>query len=246
MSRAPDQLAPSWLPRQQRRNVDRALRKLFHRNACSFCGEGFEHNHPSAAGFDAQGNVVLAGECCFDRLAKIFGMGLYSDRPYDFMSPRKPEPGIQPPPEQIIDAIVTWQKAIADSDKRLDGVERRGGGMRASEVVLLEHPWKTDDKHWFEQNPSRSHRARMPFPGEVDKMVAATPSGRVLVMLVRQVKPGARLRGACDLSADLSPLPDDETVIHALFDLATQHEAGSRDGAALCALVKRYAAEGAS
>jgi len=36
------------------------------------------------------------------------------------------------------------------------------------------------------------------------------------------------------------PLPDDETVIHALFDLATQHEAGSRDHEALRALVEKY------
>jgi hypothetical protein len=70
MTRAPDQLAPSWLPQQQRRRIDHQLRKLPHRDGCSFCGGPFKHNSGTAAGFDAQGNVALAGECCFDRLAE--------------------------------------------------------------------------------------------------------------------------------------------------------------------------------
>ena len=41
MNRAPDQLAPSRLSRQQRRRLDRALRKLFHQNKCLFCGSSF-------------------------------------------------------------------------------------------------------------------------------------------------------------------------------------------------------------
>jgi hypothetical protein len=47
MSRAPDQLAPTWLPRQQRRYVDRALRKLIRRNVCSLCGGAFRHREPN-------------------------------------------------------------------------------------------------------------------------------------------------------------------------------------------------------
>jgi hypothetical protein len=47
MNRAPDQLAPSRLPRQQRRRLDRALRKLFHQNKCSFCGSSFARKNGS-------------------------------------------------------------------------------------------------------------------------------------------------------------------------------------------------------
>src|SRR6516164_4170143 len=71
------ELAPRWLSRAQRRYVNRELRKLIHRNVCSLCGGTFKHNTPTASGFDVQGDVALAGECCFDRLTEIFAMGLY-------------------------------------------------------------------------------------------------------------------------------------------------------------------------
>ena len=70
MNRAPDQLAPSRLSRQQRRRLDRQLRKLFRHDVCSICGNTFKHNSRTAAGFDAQGDVAVACECCFDRLAE--------------------------------------------------------------------------------------------------------------------------------------------------------------------------------
>ena len=72
-----DQFAPSWMPRSQRRHINRALGKLFRRNACSICGKAFEHNSPTAPGLDTHGTVVLAGECCASQVAQIFGMGLY-------------------------------------------------------------------------------------------------------------------------------------------------------------------------
>jgi hypothetical protein len=75
MSRAP-QLAPSWLPRQRRRHIDRALRKLMKRGACSICGSPFAPGSATAGGFDARGNVVLAGECCVSQVAEIFMTGL--------------------------------------------------------------------------------------------------------------------------------------------------------------------------
>ena len=74
MSRAPDQLAPSWLPRQQRRRIDRELHKLLRRDVCSICGSTFKHNSRTASGFDAHGNVAVAGECCIDRVVEIFGL----------------------------------------------------------------------------------------------------------------------------------------------------------------------------
>ena len=161
------ELAPSWLPRQQRRHVNRELHKLLRRGTCSICGSTLRHNSRTASGFDAQGDVVVAGECCMSRVAKIFTHGFYSARKYDFLSPTNTESSTntEPTSEQIAGAIALYQKAIAEADKGLTDVERRGGSIRASEVVLLDHPWKTDDKHWFEQNPSRSHRRTHTIPG---------------------------------------------------------------------------------
>ena len=44
MNRAPNSLAPSWLPRQQRRHIDRQLRRLMRPGTCSICGSPFRHN----------------------------------------------------------------------------------------------------------------------------------------------------------------------------------------------------------
>jgi hypothetical protein len=243
MNRAPDQLAPSRLSRQQRRRLDRALRKLFRHNVCSFCGSSFKHNSHTAGGLDAQGNVVLAGECCISRVAKIFALGCYSDRKYDFLLPTNTEPSTntEPTSEQIADAIALYQKAIAEADKALDGVEPLGGSPRAPQVTLLDYPWKRDDRDWFEQNPQRSHRARPPFPGEVDE---EAPLGQALIMLVRQVQPGVRRRASVFIDAEFLPLPEDEAVVHALFEAVTGHEAMPADRSALYALAEKYSVRG--
>ena len=89
MSRAPDSLAPSWLPRQQRRYIDRRLRQLMRRDTCSVCGSKLKHNTRTFSGLDTQGNVALAGECCADQVTNIFRMGFFSHRKYDFLSPRE-------------------------------------------------------------------------------------------------------------------------------------------------------------
>ena len=38
-------LAPPWLPRQQRRRIDRQLRRLMRRDTCSVCGTPFRIQH---------------------------------------------------------------------------------------------------------------------------------------------------------------------------------------------------------
>jgi len=80
----------------------------------------------------------------------------------------------------------------------------------------------SDDCDWFERNQERSHRARLPFPGELDEEAAKIPAGHALIVLVRQVAPGSRLRAAFYLNADLRPTADDEAVAQALFDLAVR------------------------
>jgi len=87
-----DQFARSWLPRQQRRHIDRALRKLIHRNACSLCGQPFQPGTATAPGFDASGTVALAGECCVDKLTEIWSGICGWSRP---MSPAARDPPSQ-------------------------------------------------------------------------------------------------------------------------------------------------------
>ena len=161
-----DQFAPSWMPRSQRRHVNRALSKLFRRDNCSICGAPFKHNSPTAPGLDARGHVVLAGECCANKVAQIFGMSLY-------------------------------QSTGSGTDRIVDDMMRHGGDMPIiPKLVLGDHAWKTDDRLWFERNPKRSHRIRMPFPGEADQQAVGSPSGSTLMILVRQLAPGSRARPA--------------------------------------------------
>ena len=84
----------------------------------------------------------------------------------------------------------------------------------------------------------------MPFPGEYDAEAAKTPAGHVLIVLVRQVEPGSRIRPRVYLSADLLPVPDDEAAAHALFEVAMRREAMPPDRQALCALTKKYSVHG--
>jgi hypothetical protein len=242
------QLAPSWLPRQQRRRVERELRKLIHSGVCSFCGNGFPHNSHTASGFNARGNVAVAGECCINRLSEIFALGLYSERRYDFLQPRAAttDEALEVTSEQAAGAIAAYQKVIADTDGRLDDVEQRGGGVHVSEVSLLDHPWKGDDRDWFRQNPSRAHRIRALFPDEVDETVIGPPPtpGCTSILLVRQVEPGTRLKTALFINADFLPLPDDEAIAHALFEVAAGREAVPHNGEALDTLIKKYRTRG--
>jgi hypothetical protein len=193
------------LSRQQRRRLERALPKLFERNVCSFCGNSFPHNSPTAGGFDAHGNVVLAGECCVHRVAQIFSLGLALNGAHQ-----------------------------ATADRIFDDANG----------VLHSHPWTSDDRQWFERNPQRSHRARPPFPGECDEEVAKTPASHALIMLLRQVEPGRRLRVAVPLGADLVPLLDDEAGVHGLFELAMGNEPMPPDRQALHVLIAKYAVRG--
>jgi hypothetical protein len=213
------------LSRAQRRYVNRELRKLHHRGVCSLCHGAFRHGGSTAPGFDAQGNVALACEGCISRLAEVFGMGLYL------------------PLERSAEAFAAH---IADTDQLLADIERRGGigaGMRPSKVNFHSTAWITNDDNWFAQNPTRSHRARMPIPGECDEKVATGPPGTTLVILVRQVKPGTRLRVGRFLGTNFLPVPDDEATIHALFEVAMGREPVPPDDEALRVLIEKYKME---
>lgn len=51
-----------------------------------------------------------------------------------------------------------------------------------------------DDARWFSQNPRRSHRIRPPVPGEFGIREPHTPKPLTRWVIVRQVKPGFRMR----------------------------------------------------
>jgi hypothetical protein len=209
----PNEFAPPWLPRSRRRHVNHALSKLFHRNSCSICGKPFESGSPTAPGFDANGTVVLAGACCVSQVAQIFGMGLH-------------------------------QGTTAGHDEVIADIARRGGDLPITpQLNLDDSPWKQDDADWFERNPKRSHRVRMPFPGEYDTEARDAPPGDALIVLVRQLKPGCRVRPGVYLNSDLLPVPDDEAVIHGLFEAAMRREPMPFDREGLARLSRKYAME---
>ena len=169
--------------------------------------------------------------------------GFFSDRKYDFLSPTSTEhpTNTEPTNEQLVKAITAYQKAISESDKVLDGVERSGGYAGVTpQVNVLDSPWKIDDREWFEQNQKRPHRLRMPFPGECDENAAKTPAEHTLIILVRQIEPRKRFRAAISISDKLLPVPADEATTHALLEVAMGREAMPPDRQALLHLVEKY------
>jgi hypothetical protein len=90
--------------------------------------------------------------------------------------------------------------------------------------VEREPPWKADDRQWFEAHPTRSHRFRGLFPGEMAAAIAEQtaevippPSGFSAV-IVRQLEPGTRRRVPVGANGPDSSLPDDEAFLHAFLD----------------------------
>jgi hypothetical protein len=240
--------APDWLPRRQRRAVDRRLRELWRREVCSACGSPFKHNSRVASGFDVHGNITLAGECCIDRVVEVFELGLVSDRGYDFLTSRSAEAAVAqsgaPTSAQIAGKIAADQKLIERADALLAGVERRGGVGPVGNVGLLGHPWKDDDRKWFERNPSRAHRMRPPFPGEDEDETTKAPAGHARVMLLRQVEPGRRLKFDFYIRTNLLPLPDTEAVANALFEVAARREPMPSGQQAFHKLIGKYSPNG--
>ena len=92
----------------------------------------------------------------------------------DWFSPCGAGSDSRPTNEQIAEVITLYQNALRQTDQCVDDAERRGGLGRPPMVDLLDSRWKADDRDWFARNPGRSHRARLPFPGEVDEQAAKT------------------------------------------------------------------------
>jgi hypothetical protein len=92
---------------------------------------------------------------------------------------------------------------------------------------MEEDPWKINDANWFKANPSRSHRLRSVFPGEIKTLSSFdVPPGHELQVLVRQLEPGHRVRIGFCRNLEL-PIPDVESLIHAMFDIVVENDAKS-------------------
>jgi len=233
------------MSRQQRRQFERQLRKLIRAGGdnCSLCGAEFQHNSRTFGGYDQGGKVALVGECCVERLHEIYTAGLFTCRNYDFLPVGQSVHGRALGNAKVAHALDVCQRAITEADEHVnDDLWRRGGVSRPphARISVLDHPWKKDDREWFDQHPERSHRARLPFAGEVTPEQFAGPEGHQLLLLLRQVEPGKRIKNGFFISNELLPVPDVEAVAHALFDIATRREPVPRNGEEMCALIERY------
>jgi hypothetical protein len=190
------------------------------------------------------GNIALVGECCVERLLEVHTAGLFSHRNYDFLPAGQNSMTRGLGAEEIMHAVDVCERAIAEADEEVkDDLWQRGGVNQPPHVRIsvLDHPWKKDDREWFEQHPERSHRARLPFAGEIDhQRCGSVPDGHRLLLLLRQVEPGKRIKSGFFISDELLPVPDVEAVAHALFDIATRREPVPRGGEAMGVLIKKY------
>lgn len=224
------------LSRQQRRRLERDIRKHIEKDGdhCSVCRAPFTHNSRTYGGVNAMGATALVGECCKSELQCIVATTIYysTGRGYDFLKGTASTPARAPLPGEI-EAL---QKLVDAADRQISDIQRRAGCSHPiTQINIGDSVWKEDDRVWFEQRPDRSHRVRTPYPGEIDDVVDV-PEGRELLFIIRQVAPGNRIKAGTLLNQEILPVPDEEAVIHALFDVA----ADGGDAAQLQTLIERY------
>lgn len=210
---------------------------------CSLCRGRFQHNHRSYGGVTSYGAVALVSECCASKLEVVITSGLYTSRPYaELHKQRNNGPVKELSSEQIEEVITAHQQRFAAIDELTDKVARQAGVP--AEKMMLHHDdddaaWKADDRTWFERNPTRSHRLRPVFPGEPSgRGNEAVPPGHELQVVVRQIEPGLRVRHSFFRNLEIDDFPDDEALLHALFDLVVENRWVSMHD--LCELAQKY------
>lgn len=204
---------------------------------CGICRVDLQHNCRTYGGIAVNNRVVLTSDCCVGKLECVMCSGVYVNRNIDaFMA-----------------ATSSLQSGVSAIDKMSDELMERGGVPFApSSVELRDTPWKTADALWFRKHPSRSHRLRPIYSGEIASLPRAlqfanVPENHRLEILVRQVAAGQRLRTAFFRNAQ-AIIPDEEAVIHALFDMVSNHECNGEavDSVRLGELIERYGKSGAT
>jgi hypothetical protein len=211
-----------------RRRVEREIREIMRQNGdhCSICGAPLEHNTRTFGGTVKDGTTVLTGDCCRKRIATIVLEGLFLDRQLDDLVDRLPLSNTGDASHKSVDvnrAVHAIQKVF--DDRQADGraVARRAGLAEGRAKLFTQTTaWKTDDAAWFEAHPDRSHRLRSLLGDEASasgfSALGAMPDRHEMQILVRQVEPGKRMRLPFGRNLDV-PIPDDEPVLHALFDI---------------------------
>lgn len=190
---------------------------------CSVCRKPFQHNTTTTGGTTKAGKTVLVGECCQATVNDVVLRGMFLDAAADDLVPLIPTTGARThQPADIERAVAGMRNIFADRQEMAAEIAQRAGlPPRRSKVFSRQTVWKDDDIRWFEQNPTRSHRLR-PLIGDEAAVsgftVDAMPPRHEMQVLVRQVEPGKRMRLPFVRNLDV-PIPDDETVIHALFDI---------------------------
>jgi hypothetical protein len=213
---------------QRRDNFDKRVEQIIRADGdrCSLCRVDFQHNCRTYIGVTAAGVVALAGECCATKLKRMVGTGVYTKKQYVGL-PCYPSANYCSP-EQAEEAATALQRAHAELDAMTDRNARRAGVPHLAEKLIphiADAVWKDDDRRWFESNPTRSHRLRPSFPDEFSSIadIPAPPPDHELHVLVRQVEPGMRIRHGFFRNTKMD-VPDFETVLHALFDVAAGRE----------------------
>lgn len=241
---------------EDRKRLERRLQKLLAEDGdhCTVCRRRFVHGDKTIYGRVAGQRPAVTGECCADAINASIGVGVYTDRSYDIFP--SPGPGEGTPsvrtPEELSELVDQVRVVIAETDARAAAIGASAGlGTKAAATFLRDTAWKADDAAWFAARQRRSHRLRSLLPGEFEPLPSAirnasVPDGHELQVLVRQVEPGQRVRTffARNLGVEI---PDDEAVIHALFDLVSQRSAAPDDpitADALATLAHSYSSPG--
>lgn len=208
------------------RRVERELRAIMRRDGdnCSVCRLPFQHNTTTTGGTTKTGKSVLAGECCKAQVANVVLQGMFLDGAADDLVPLIPTSRRRDhQPVDIARAVGGLRNIFADRQTMAAEIAARAGLPRGrSKLFSRETAWKSDDMRWFEQHPARSHRLRPIIGDEAEAtgfvMDTPMPPRHEMQVLVRQVEPGKRMRLTFGRNLDV-PIPDDETVLHALFDI---------------------------
>jgi hypothetical protein len=219
------------LARSRRALVHKRIEQIIRTDGdnCSLCRAEFQHNRRTYGGVTGDGVVAITGECCASKLDILLISGLYTTRSYVEPSRTRNGPNKELSSEQIEEAISAHQQYFAAVDEITDRAARRAGFPAEKMMLRLDDDetiWKADDRTWFENNPTRSHRLRPAFPGEqINGCDEVAPPGHELQIVVRQISPGLRVRVGIFRNLEIDEFPDIEPMTHALFDLVAKREA---------------------
>jgi hypothetical protein len=130
--------------------------------------------------------------------------------------------------EGPIERLMMIRRANISDGCTADSIATGPESGRAKEDILCavsrhDKPWKADDAAWFKNCRNRSHRLRPPYAGEAEGLcrpgytLQSRPGFEVMI-LVRQVEPGRRIRVPVLLRQE-DMAEDGEAILHAVFDL---------------------------